>query len=93
MKEIKSGWIHPLSDIVLEMGKENKIIGVSSVSSTLAGSRFFGSKGSKAYSIVASDILSCMEESGLLVQLTPWVDKKNREKGGAFFEVSKNNFI
>ncbi|MBK5966824.1 hypothetical protein CCR95_22805 [Thiocystis minor] len=80
---------HPLEWIVLEMANQNDRIDVSNVASRLSGVTVFhgrdASKGTKAYRVVAADVLGCMASAGRLEQHGEWGGKP--EDGGPFFSV------
>jgi hypothetical protein len=78
---------HPLEPIVLAMAERDEIIDVASVAPRLAGGLFFrgkaAGKGTRAYRIVAADVLGYMASAGRLVQHGDWGAKP--EDGGPFF--------
>jgi hypothetical protein len=89
MNENTNSKKHPLEHIVEAMAKSGKIIDVSILSVELSGASVFtgkdSTKGTKAYRIVAADVLSYMELEGRLERHGCWGN--NKEDGGPWFTV------
>ncbi len=81
---------HPLEHIIIAMAEANKILDVSSVSSTLSGDVVFrgkdADKGHKAYRIVAADVLGYMTHAGRLEM--HGLFGKYPEDGGPWFSLT-----
>lgn len=79
---------HPLEPIILSIAAKHHILDVPLVASELSGGGFGGrdaTKGTRAYRIVAADVLGCMAGSGRLEQIGDWVNPRCKDKGGASF--------
>ena len=87
---------HPLAPLVFELAEKDKIVDVTSVAAMLSGVTCFRGRnaamGTKAYRVVAADVLCWMEKDGDLIQRQPWEDEKHPENGGAYFEISPNKY-
>lgn len=83
---------HPLSPLILEMAAQSQMLDVSTVFCALSGTTsLLGSRakeGTKAYRLVAVDVLEYMTDQGILTQVGEWSNSSRKECGGPSFVLA-----